>query len=210
MAVQLYTSDGIKAGIMHSMGYYFQLLAKFAVRVRLDKQLKGLQVDIPVHLDVDELDLEVIEFNDCPFVEIMSRNIKQIMNFQDRFMLLNALSIDALYEHQEGIDLAIDLANYFLVFPLENLINDIFTDVDALYLNLIYMMHLLAYLLYYEQMDMDSEEFKGYWWYEIDEEVFHFKGSADKNISLIFTLIDQIEAGRVALAILWHQENENF
>lgn len=206
MAVQIYTTDTVKAAVLQSLVYCCQLLAKFAVRVALDKQLKGLKVKIPVHLDVGDLDFELVELLECPFVRIMRENIEHINDVQERFILINALSIDAVEEHDDGLELAVNLAEYFLVSPLQNLIDDIFTDVDALYLNLIYLMHLLAYLLFYEQMDMDSDEFEGYWYFTVDENVFHFKDSEEKNISLIFTLINQMYAGKDVLATLWHKE----
>lgn len=206
MAVQVYTMEGIKVAIMHSTGYFFQLLAKFAMRITLDKELKGLKVSIPIHIEVHERDLRVVEFLECPFVDIIRGNIEDIGDAQERFILINGLNPDAVMENDEGFGLSVDLAEYFLVFALENLIDDIFTDVDALYLNLIYMLHLLAYLLYYEQIDMDSKEFEGYWHYTIDEKVFHFKDCGDQNISLIFKLIGQMYDGKHALARLWYDE----
>lgn len=206
MAAQVYTMEGIKAAVLQSTGYFFQLLAKFALRITLDKELKGLKVSIPVHIEIQETDLRIVEFLECPFVNIIRGNIEDIGEAQERFILINGLNINALLENDEGLRLAVDLAEYFLVFPLMNLIDDIFTDVDALYLNLIYMLHLLAYLLYHEQIDMDSKEFEGYWHYTIDENVFHFKDCEDTNISLIFTLIDKMYDGKHALACLWHEE----
>lgn len=210
MAAQIYSPEAIKACVLQSLGYHFQLLAKFAVRYTLGEELRGLNIDIPLYPNVEEVELEVFEELDSPFSNIILISIQRIIAAQDQFILFNALSIDTILEHDEGLELAVDLAQYFLMIPLENVIDEIFVDTDALYLNLEYMLYLLAYLICYERIDMDSDEFEGYWSYTIDEKVFSFMDSPDKNISLLRTLADELRSDRGDLVCLEHKLNRKF
>jgi|GEM_PF-2516994 len=207
MAIQIYDQDTIKAAVMQLSVYFIQLLAKFAVRQAMDRELRGLKINIPADVKVEDLDFEVFEILEGPIVEIMRTSMRHIVDAQDRFILINALSIDRVEDHGEGLDLGVEIAEYFLVPTIENFIHDIPADINGFYLNLEYLLHLLAYLLFHGQIDLDSKDFQGYWCFDIDKEVFGFIHNEEKNISLIKSLIDNVVAANCALCEIWNNED---
>lgn len=203
MAVETYSPDIIKAGFLHLTGYFIQLLAKAAVLLSLDTELRALKIVLPVDLEVHDLDLEVTEILTGAAVEVMRTSIFKLIDAQDSFLLINALSIDQVEDHEEAVDLTVGIVDYFLVPMLEYTSGHVPTEISCLYRNQKYLLYLFAYLLFHGHIDLDSKEFEGYWTYEIDEKVFYFIKSGEKSISLISSVIDQLDTAMAALDEIW-------
>jgi hypothetical protein len=203
MAFKTYPQDTILAGIMFFTGYLCNRLVERGLDLALDDELSDLKGLIIGNHDPDDVDFDLILLLDDEVIQVLKHTVEDLADFQHTFKIINALDVDDLLHHQAGVDLSDELSHSFMEVIRDIRSGSEDVDLDTLYLNMIYMVHMLAYLYFHKGIDLGSEQFSGFWHFKLDPMTFSFIDNDEKNLSLLRSMIAKMENSQAEIQKLY-------